>query len=573
MNTTIIANPSLWVIALAAQWLLLTTAIAQNIGGNSTTIYQADSKAPHGRFGHSVGNAGDVNKDGYADLIVGAPGTRSGNINPVGSAFVFSGADSSILFRWDGTQDWENFGWFVAGGRDFNQDEYPDLIVTSRYGRDNHGSVQIFSGLDGSQIFRWSGDSGNDLFGNSVSDAGDVDGDGFHDIIIGAPYADPGGRRDAGSAYVYSGENGTLIHQWNGITYEDRMGNSVSGIGDINRDGFDDLIVGSPGKHYPHSSSPPGKVFIYSGNDGSVLFQLGGEEYGDKFGESLSKMGDLNGDRIQEFIVGAPFASLGNRRRAGSVYFYSGASGSLLRKWDADAPYYNFGWRVSNAGDIDGKGIGDLLIGAFKTSPLGNPEANSAFAYSGLDGGLIHRWDGEAVDDEFASCMSSAGDVTGNGRDEVIFGSPGASPGGSIYAGSATVFGFNPFIQSNTSTISATTGGTLNLDLDFPDAAGGNRYRVLISASGTGPTHYGVPIPLSQDSLLTSTYFGRYPFPTHTSLQGLLDSNGDASASIFASTWIPSALIGSTYFLAAIANQIGNLPEYSSISIPLTITP
>ena len=153
---------------------------AQGLGGVFEKHYTFDGAANGSRFGDSVAGAGDVNGDGFADVIVGARGA--------GSAYVYSGADGTVLRRFDG----------VAAG---------------------------------------------DRLGSSVAGAGDVNRDGFADVIVGAPRADAGGMDEAGSAYVYSGKDGTLLWQFDGAREYAYLGSSVDGAGDVNRDGFADLIV------------------------------------------------------------------------------------------------------------------------------------------------------------------------------------------------------------------------------------------------------------------------------------------------------------------------------------------
>jgi len=114
--------------------------------------------------------------------------------------------------------------------------------------------------------------------------------------------------------------------------------------------------------------------------------------------------------------------------------------------------------------------------------------------------------------------------------------------------------------------------GPLNLNLDFPNAAAFDEYKVLISGTGTGPAFYGVAIPLSWDSIAFDSFFGVYPVPA-TNMQGTLDTSGNASASLAVPAGIPLSLVGSVFYLAAIANQPGQLPEYSSVAVSLTITP
>ena len=546
--------------------LLVAPASAQTVGGSFDTLYQWDGAAANDRFGYSVSAAGDLNQDGFDDLIVGTKYSSPGGLSEAGSAFVYSGVDGSLLYQWDGATANARLGASVSSAGDVNGDGFDDVIV-STYGV---GTVSVYSGMDGSELHQWNGTGSGDWFGISVSGAGDVNADNFDDVIVGAWYADPGGISNAGSAFIYSGADGSLLHRLDGVGSYDRIGYSVSGAGDVNRDGYYDVIVGAP--YAGHGSTgDAGSAMVYSGLDGTLLYQWDGQLTGEELGHSVSDAGDVNQDGFDDFLIGALAGGQSNGW-AGTAYVYSGMDGALLYQWEGVLGD-KFGTSVSGAGDIDGDGTNDLIVGARFASHGGFSLAGSAYVYSGTNGSLLQRLDGGAAYDYFGGSVSGAGDVNGDGLDDLIISAHYADPMGLSAAGSVYVYSFNPFMRANTSSISASAGGVLNLELDFPDAAGFDEYKILISKSGIGPTRYGVEIPLTQDSLVLDTYFGIYPVPVYNDLHGTLDANGDASGSLTVPAGIPSALIGNTYYFAAIANQIGQLPEFSSVAVLITITP
>ncbi|MCP4091820.1 MAG: hypothetical protein GY747_00075 [Planctomycetes bacterium] len=142
--------------------------------------------------------------------------------------------------------------------------------------------------------------------------------------------------------------------------------------------------------------------------------------------------------------------------------------------------------------------------------------------------------------------------------------------GGQASIGSVYTYAFNPYLIPSTGAVSASAGGTINYDLTFP-AAGLDQYKILISQTGMGPVTYGVAIPLTRDSLVLDTFFGNYPVPGTSGMHGTLDAAGHASASMTIPAGIPAGLVGRTYYFAAIANQPGQLPEYSSAAMALRI--
>ncbi|MBK6505131.1 MAG: FG-GAP repeat protein [Ignavibacteria bacterium] len=269
-------------------------------------------------FGHSVSTAGDVNGDGYSDVIAGAPFNDAAG-NESGRAYLFLGgalmnntADITIT----GAAAGDNLGHSVSTAGDINGDGYSD-ILTGAYGNDETGSSAgrayvHMGGMDPDNITDaiFSGAAANDNFGISVSSAGDFNGDGFSDIILGAVNNDAGGS-DAGRAYLYLNSlTGTDIEDeiYTGATL-DYLGYSVSSVGDVNGDGYDDMIIAAIG-----NNSDRGIAYIHYGGtvpDNTPDLILTGIAAGDQFGWSVSGAGDVNGDGYDDVIVGAPYNDAG----------------------------------------------------------------------------------------------------------------------------------------------------------------------------------------------------------------------------------------------------------------------
>jgi len=422
--------------------MVLAAETASALAFPSVLLHQRDGAADDDRLGISVAGAGDVNGDGYEDFIVGAPLADPGGLSNAGSAYVYSGLNGLLLHQKDGPAANDQLGISVAGAGDVNGDGKDDFIIGAPFadpgGLSNAGSAHVYSGLDGGLLYQKDGAAAGDNLGYSVAGAGDVNGDGKDDFIIGAYLADLSLVSDAGSAYIYSGLDGGLLYTKNGAAFFENLGSSVAGAGDVNGDGKDDFIIGASGAA-PDGRIDAGSAYVYSGLNGSLLYQKNGAVAGDLLGWSVAGAGDVNGDGKDDFIIGALYADPGGRTGAGSAYVYSGLNGGLLYQKDGAADYHGLGNSVAGTGDVNGDGYSDFIVGAPYADPGGRIAAGSAYVYSGLDGTLLHQKDGATDYDFLGSSVAGAGDVNGDGKDDLIVGAPYANPGGRIDAGSAYV--------------------------------------------------------------------------------------------------------------------------------------
>lgn len=431
--------------SLCSGCLILFSSFSSALS-QASLIYQKNGADTTAGFGFSIASAGDVDGDGKADFIVGAPQSGTPYTSAgTGSVFVYSGATGILLHQKNGSVLFDNFGHSVAGAGDVNGDGKADFIVGAPFaapaGVEQAGAVYLYSGGTGSLLFQKNGIDPFDWFGLTVAGVGDVNGDGRADFIVGAPLADPGGVVNAGSIFVYSGATGTLLYRKDGAAFLDNFGRSVAGAGDIDGDGRADFIVGALLAD-PGGVEAAGSAFVYSGATGSLLYQKDGADSVDLFGRSVAGAGDMDGDGRADFIVGAPDANPGGVRDAGTAYVYSGATGDLLFQKNGTDSADLFGFSVAGAGDVDGDGKADFIIGALLADPGGLTDAGSAYVFSGATGALLFSVNGTAPLDELGHQVASAGDVQGDGKAEVIVGAPETDPEGIIDAGSAFVYGF-----------------------------------------------------------------------------------------------------------------------------------
>jgi hypothetical protein len=366
-------------------------------------------------FGGSVASAGDVNGDGYADLIVGASSSDEAGTDR-GVAYIYHGSSSGIsasatqTLLYPGSNDAAFFGGSVASVGDVNGDGYTDIIVGAK-GTDGagtrRGAAYIYhgtsSGISASatQTLSYPGGDDSSGFGNSVAGGGDLNGDGYADLIVGANSSNIAGT-DRGAAYVYHGSSSgvsatatqTLLYPASDDTAF--YGGSVASAGDLNADGYADLIVGANASD--EAGTDRGAAYIYHGTSSGVsttatqtlLYPASDDSA--RFGVSVSSAGDVNGDGYTDLLVGARNSNEAGTSR-GATYIYHGASSgvsatatqTLLYSGSDDSA--RFGISVSGAGDLNGDGHGDLIIGAYLSDEVGT-DRGAAYTYHGASSGI-----------------------------------------------------------------------------------------------------------------------------------------------------------------------------------------
>ena len=439
------------------------------LNNGSAIIYESNQSSSE--FGFRVATAGDINGDGFSDVIIGAhefdnPSTGEG------AAFVYLGSATGMGTTpgWtdEGNQANANFGNSVSTAGDVNGDGYSDVIVgvpSFDNGQNSEGAAFVYYGSDlGLSTFsNWSaeGNQADAFFGVSVSAAGDVNGDGYSDVIVGA-YLIDNGESDEGAAFVFHGSASglSLSSNWSdeGNQNEARFGSSVSTAGDVNGDGYSDVIIGS--YRFENGQVDEGAAFVYHGSSSGLSltsnWSAESNQVDARFSYSVSTAGDVNGDGYSDVIVGAYLFDNGQLNEGAAFVYHGSASGlSLASNFSAESNKVSafFGWSVSTAGDINGDGYSDVIVGAYGFDD-GQSLEGSAFVYHGSASGLslTSNWNAESNQSgaTFGFSVSTAGDVNGDGYSDVIIGAQ-LFDNGEVNEGRAFVYQGSPSGLSDTS--------------------------------------------------------------------------------------------------------------------------
>ena len=414
-------------ITLLILMILVQPASAQPV---SQSIIQKNNNESSGA-GYSVSALSDLNGDGFKDLIVGESyyDNGTGRVSIYFGSSEFNSVPDLVLY---GENENDQFGFSIASGCDLNGDGFDDIAIGAyKCGTDGEGKVYIYFGrkeMTGEADLVLTGQNQNGSFGYCAASAGDLNGDGFDDLIVGTY----GFSSSKSSVYIYLGGNdmdtASDIELLSESIFQ-YFGHSAAGVGDVNGDGYDDVVVGAYG-----TKSYEGRSYLYFGgndmdNAPDVIFD--GEEGNSGFGFQVSGAGDVNSDGYSDILVSAPFYN----NSAGRVYVYFGGvniSAETDFVLDGEDENDYFGYSTASAGNVNGDDSGDIIIGAYSHDSF----KGKAYLYYGSKSGNGFTGidiSGQGSENCFGYSVASAGDINSDGYDEVLIGATNFENEGKLY--------------------------------------------------------------------------------------------------------------------------------------------
>jgi hypothetical protein len=383
---------------------------------------------------------------------------RSLGSTVLGFAFASTAEAQTPILTVPGTAGESYFGDSTAGIGDIDGDGYGDVVVgayLSNLNNTANGSVSVFSGKTGARLWQTSGMSYNAQMGTCVAALGDVNGDGKPDFLVGAPgEVNPANNQATGmvgiisGAYVYSQTGPQYLMKKYGEASGDLFGQAVVSLGDLDGDGKPDFAVGAPGVSASSSMHAIGRVYVYSGATGNLIFSYSGQptqSAGDELGWSLARLPDITGDGKAELLVGVPYDDT-NAVDAGAVHVLSGANGAFLGAVYGTGSGDHFGWSVAGGGDVTGDGVPDFVVGAPRRSQAG-VQAGWVTLYSGatlalpvFQGVPFPGFPGSAPGALAGTSVSMAADVNQDGTPDIAVGEPAFSGGGASQNGRVSLY-------------------------------------------------------------------------------------------------------------------------------------
>ena len=371
---------------------------------------------PYTQFGSTVTAIGDVDRDGIADYAVGEPNYNASSASHEGRVSLYSGASGTLIRVHVGSAG-DSLGASVRGAGDVDGDGADDVLVGApQHSSSNYfeeGLSVVYSGQTGSVIWSVHGSDDFQQVGVCVDSAGDLDGDGRPEALVGSS-ANFAWVVDAGGAVLHDLRGGLLF------------GHAVAGIDDVDADLVPDFLVSQSWFNVSSTQPRRGRVWVCSGATATPLFTVDGTADHDYLGRTLSRLGDVDGDAIPDFIAASYVSSQGGNQ-AGLLRVLSGKDGTTLHQLVGSADGEWLGLAVAACSDLDGDGAPDYVVGIPGIPGTGSHGLGEARIHSGASGALIYDFLGTtfgAASNVALGFSVASDDFNGDGHPDFVLGDP-----------------------------------------------------------------------------------------------------------------------------------------------------
>ncbi len=510
---------------------------------DGSTIWRVDGALTGDRVGYGFLYARHMDGNGYRDVVVSNSIADTNGLFHNGYVMVLSGNDGSQMWRVDGANNNRQLGQGLHGINDLDGDGFKDLVVTDPIGSTGvffeNGAVSAFGGASGTSLWENSGANFLQRYGAAVEFSHDISGDGIDDLLLGSPDDSINGLTNNGSVQAVDGETGAVLWTRSGTVTGDRFGTSLKIVGDVNNDGYADVLTSTP-KASVGGKNENGSVAMISSASGTIIWRREGASSGHQLGFNVALPDDeirrdMNGDGVADVILGTPFADVGGLTNNGELEVMLGQSGTTLWSASGNASDVRLGDILDVEDDLDGDGVVDLLS-ASRYSDVGSYTNNgSIFAFGGADGAALWMHAGGAHDEYFGNARGTiiAFDVDGDGHNDVLAGTPLANVGGLVDNGYVVCISSGMSRLLTCTPLVAGQSATLTVDGVQPGSS------TTFLASLAGPAHHQIGHTQSWVGLANPHRLATVVSPT---------------SQVSYATLVPGGLSGYTVWLQAVSN-------------------